>query len=60
MNVLRAPATVAPMGRDAAGLPLSIQIAAARGQDRLTIAAALALEQDFGGWIRPAAHARSR
>lgn len=60
MNVLRAPATVAPMGTDAAGLPLSIQIAATRGQDLLTIAAAHLLEDAFGGWIRTAGRARSR
>ena len=54
LNVLGIPATVVPAGLNAAGLPLSVQVAAARGGDHLTIAAALALEQDLGGWLPPA------
>jgi fatty acid amide hydrolase 2 len=55
-NALRVPATVAPLGFDGAGLPLAVQIAAARGNDHLTIAAAMALEEATGPW-RPAAMA---
>jgi len=52
-NVLRLPVTVAPVGRDEAGLPLAVQIVAGRGHDHRTIAAAIALEDALGGW-RPA------
>jgi fatty acid amide hydrolase 2 len=55
-NALRVPATVAPMGLDGDGLPLGVQVAAARGNDHLTIAAAMALEEAAGPW-RPAATA---
>ncbi len=54
LNVLRVPATVVPAGLDRRGLPLSVQVVAARGGDHLTIAAALALEEDLGGWRPPA------
>ena len=41
-----------PLGFDADGLPLSVQVIGRRGADALTIAVAGALEQDFGGWHR--------
>lgn len=54
-NVLRFPATVAPMGLGKDGLPLSVQIVAAHGRDHLTLAAAQAFEEAFGGWVPPKA-----
>ncbi len=53
LNVLRTPATTVPVGLDRHGLPLAVQVAAARGGDHLTLAAALSLEQAFGGWRPP-------
>jgi len=35
-----------------AGLPVGVQVIARRGNDGLTIAAAHAIEQAFGGWRR--------
>lgn len=58
-NVLGYPATVVPIGFDARGLPVSVQVVARRGLDHLTIAVAEALEGRFGGWLRadpPVAH----
>jgi fatty acid amide hydrolase 2 len=52
-NVMELPATSVPMGLDADGLPLAVQVVAAHGNDHLTIAAALALEQAYGGWVSP-------
>jgi fatty acid amide hydrolase 2 len=43
-NALRVPATVVPVGRASDGLPLGVQIAAQRGNDHLTISAALHIE----------------
>ncbi len=54
MNLARVPATAIPAGLNRAGLPLAVQVAARRGNDHLTIAAALALEADLGGWRPPA------
>lgn len=51
-NVLEFPATVVPVGFDALGLPLSVQVVGRRGNDHLTIAVATALERALGGWIR--------
>jgi fatty acid amide hydrolase 2 len=50
-NALRMPATVAPAGCDDDGLPLAVQIAAADGRDHLTLAAAMALEDERGPWL---------
>ena len=50
-------ASPSPRSRSAStrkGLPLGVQVAAADGNDHLTIAAALALEKRFGGWVPPA------
>ncbi len=49
-NVLHFPVTVVPIGFDARGLPLSVQIVGPRGQDARTIAAAQAIEAVTGGW----------
>ena len=50
INVLEFPATVIPIYHREDGLPVSIQVVAARWNDHLTLAAAAALEQTFGGW----------
>lgn len=53
-NVLEVPVTVVPMGTDKDGLPVAIQVIAARGFDRLTIAVAQALEHSgAAGWVPP-------
>ncbi|HZF52382.1 MAG TPA: amidase [Polyangiaceae bacterium] len=52
-NVLELPVTQAPLGRGAEGLPLGVQIVGAPGQDGVTIAVAIELEQAFGGWTPP-------
>jgi fatty acid amide hydrolase 2 len=52
-NVLEMPVTQAPLGLNAAGLPLGVQIVGAHGQDHATIAVALELERAFGGWRPP-------
>jgi fatty acid amide hydrolase 2 len=53
-NLLGLPVTEVPLGLNPKGLPLGVQVAAADGNDHLTIAAALALERHFGGWSPPA------
>jgi Asp-tRNA(Asn)/Glu-tRNA(Gln) amidotransferase A subunit family amidase len=57
-NALEMPVTVVPMGLDADGLPSGVQIVAGPGEDALSIAAAVALEEAAGtafgvGWIPP-------
>ena len=52
-NGLELPATQVPLGLGEQGLPLGIQVAAARGCDHLTIAVAQALEESHGGWLPP-------
>jgi fatty acid amide hydrolase 2 len=52
-NVLRVPATIAPCGFDADGLPLALQFTSNRGNDHVTIAAAAVVESGVGPW-RPA------
>ncbi len=53
LNVMQLPATQVPLGLNNKGLPLGIQVAAAPGNDHLTIAVALELERRFGGWVPP-------
>lgn len=48
-NILGFPVTVAPVGTHL-GMPTAVQVVARRGNDHLTIAAAMALEDAFGGW----------
>jgi fatty acid amide hydrolase 2 len=50
-NVLEMPMSVVPTGFDAQGLPLAVQVGAARRRDHVAIRAALALEEHFGGWV---------
>ncbi|XP_068155862.1 fatty-acid amide hydrolase 2 [Drosophila tropicalis] len=52
-NVLHVPVTQVPMGLDAKGMPLGIQVVATRNNDRLCLAVAEELERTFGGWVPP-------
>jgi fatty acid amide hydrolase 2 len=52
-NALELPVTQVPLGLDANGLPLGIQVVGAKGCDHLTIAVAMQLEKAFGGWTPP-------
>lgn len=54
MNVLELPATQVPLGLNAHGLPLGVQVVSKHGNDHVTIAVALELERIFGGWVPPA------
>jgi amidase len=47
------PATVAPIGRDANGLPIGVQIIGGYLEDRTTIAFAGLIEREFGGFTPP-------
>jgi fatty acid amide hydrolase 2 len=48
-NILGLPVTVAPIGTHA-GMPTAVQVIGGLGNDHLTIAAAMALEDTFGRW----------
>jgi fatty acid amide hydrolase 2 len=50
-NVLEFPVTQVPVGFDPRGLPVGVQVAGRRGNDRLTIAVAAAIEDELGGWV---------
>ncbi|MDE3131759.1 MAG: amidase [Acidobacteriota bacterium] len=52
-NLAGVPVTEVPLGLSPSGLPVGIQVAAARGADHLSIAIALELEAIFGGWQPP-------
>jgi len=47
-NLLGGPAVVVPVSRDAAGLPIGVQIAARPFEDELALAVAAAIESEFG------------
>jgi amidase len=47
------PATVAPIGHDASGLPVGVQIIGGYLEDRTTIAFAGLIEREFGGFNPP-------
>jgi fatty acid amide hydrolase 2 len=52
-NVMELPVTAVPLGLSREELPLGVQVAALHGNDHLTIAVALALEKELGGWVPP-------
>jgi fatty acid amide hydrolase 2 len=54
-NVLELPVTQVPLGLDARGLPLGVQVVGVPGNDHVTIAVAMALERALGGWVMPRA-----
>jgi fatty acid amide hydrolase 2 len=59
LNVMELPVTQVPLGLNILGIPLGVQVAGVHGNDHVTIAAALALEKTFGGWIPPRMARRS-
>jgi amidase len=52
-NATGLPAVALPAGRDAAGLPVGVQVFARRGHDRDALAIARELEPALGGWVDP-------
>lgn len=52
-NALSLPVTAVPCGLTPGGLPTGVQVVAAEGNDHLTLAVALHLEQALGGWVYP-------
>ncbi|HSQ63462.1 MAG TPA: amidase [Polyangiaceae bacterium] len=54
-NVLEVPVTQVPLGLDARGLPLGVQVVGAHGNDHVTMAVAMELERQLGGWVAPRA-----
>ncbi len=52
-NVLKLPVTAVPMGLSREGLPLGVQVASVPGNDHVTLAVALLLERELGGWSPP-------
>jgi Asp-tRNA(Asn)/Glu-tRNA(Gln) amidotransferase A subunit family amidase len=52
-NLLGLPATQVPLGLNLRGLPLGVQVAGRLDNDHVTIAVAMALEEDVGGWVPP-------
>ncbi len=53
MNVLELPSTQVPLGLNAEGLPLGVQVISRHANDHITIAVAMELEKAFGGWVPP-------
>ena len=53
LNMMELPVTQVPLGLNEHGLPLGLQVAAVHGNDHVTIAIALGLEKEFGGWVPP-------
>lgn len=53
LNVMEMPSTQVPLGLDAGGIPLGVQVASIHGHDHVTIAVAEELERAFGGWVVP-------
>jgi Asp-tRNA(Asn)/Glu-tRNA(Gln) amidotransferase A subunit family amidase len=58
-NALGLPAATVPAGRYADGLPLAVQVFAARGRDLDVIAVAAELKRALGGALDPAESPRS-
>lgn len=54
-NAMSLPSTAVPTGLNAAGIPTGVQVVGNEGNDHLTIAAAVALEEALGGWQAPRA-----
>ena len=59
-SVTGLPGTVVPVGFDERHLPVGVQVIGRRGADRLTLAAARALEDAFGGWTPATGSSGSR
>jgi fatty acid amide hydrolase 2 len=41
------------LGLNGRGLPLGVQVAARQDNDHVSIAVAMALEEELGGWVPP-------
>lgn len=52
-SALGLPVTQCPLGLNAKGLPLGIQVVAGPFNDHLTLAVAQYMEKSFGGWVCP-------
>ncbi|HMV66938.1 MAG TPA: amidase, partial [Myxococcota bacterium] len=52
-NALGLPVTQVPLGLDREGRPLGVQVVGAPGRDHVTLAVALELERQLGGWVPP-------
>jgi fatty acid amide hydrolase 2 len=52
-NVMELPVTAVPLGLDAQGVPLGVQVVGAHGCDHVTIAVAKEIERETGGWVPP-------
>ncbi|GLG94640.1 Fatty-acid amide hydrolase 2 [Gryllus bimaculatus] len=52
-NVLNLPVTQVPMGLNAEGIPVGIQVVGAPNKDRLCLAVAKELQKAFGGYVPP-------
>jgi fatty acid amide hydrolase 2 len=52
-NLLGLPATAVPLGLNADGIPLGVQVVAKADRDHVTIAVAMELERAMGGWVPP-------
>lgn len=52
-NTLELPVTQVPMGFDANGLPVGIQVVANHFNDHMSMAVGIFLEKQFGGWKPP-------
>jgi fatty acid amide hydrolase 2 len=52
-NVMELPVTAVPLGLDAHGVPLGVQVVGAHGCDHVTISVAKEIERETGGWVPP-------
>ncbi|KAJ1952151.1 Fatty-acid amide hydrolase 2 [Linderina pennispora] len=52
-NALGYPVTHVPMGLNKKGVPIGVMVVARKNQDIRTIAAAVKLQEGFGGWVPP-------
>jgi fatty acid amide hydrolase 2 len=49
-NSMQLPATQVPLGHDADGIPVGVQVVGGEGGDHITIGVAMFLEKALGGW----------
>ncbi|KAG8196377.1 hypothetical protein JTE90_009593 [Oedothorax gibbosus] len=55
-NILGLPSTQCPLGINRDGLPFGIQIVGRKYNDPLTIACAIEIRKEFGGWVQPGSY----